>query len=79
MKTSLRSRRMFLQGVVGAALAVPFLPSLVPSRALAQAGSGPNNLAIVYTKYGNEFTKSSWTHSWTRTATPSSTTRWPLT
>ena len=57
MKASRASRRMFLQGVGGAALAIPFLPSLDAAPAYAQTSGGPKNLVMVYTKYGNEFSK----------------------
>src|SRR5262245_24902956 len=52
MKINPRSRRAFLQGLGGASLAVPFLPSLVPSRAEA-AERPPMRFAMMYYPYGN--------------------------
>lgn len=45
-------RRRFLQGVGGAALAVPFLSSLQPRAARAAAAAGPQRLVIFYTQNG---------------------------
>jgi len=45
-------RRRFLQGVGGAALAAPFLSSLQPRAAQAQAAAAPRRLVIFYTQNG---------------------------
>jgi len=45
-------RRRFLQGVGGAALAAPFLSSLQPRSAQAQAAAAPRRLVIFYTQNG---------------------------
>ena len=44
-------RRLFLKGAAGAALAAPFLPSLMPRKAWA-AATGPQRLVIFYTNNG---------------------------
>jgi hypothetical protein len=45
-------RRLFLQGVAGASLATPFLGSLVPRQAKAQAAAAAKRLVIFYTNNG---------------------------
>ena len=45
-------RRLFLKGVAGASLAAPFLPSLLPRKAFAAGGTGPQRLVIFYTQNG---------------------------
>jgi hypothetical protein len=52
MKLDPRSRRAFLQGAGGFSLAVPFLPSLAPSKAAAAPPQGPTRLVFVYHKFG---------------------------
>jgi Protein of unknown function (DUF1552) len=48
MKTIVSNRRLFLRGVGGATLAIPFLPSLVaPRRSWGETVIGPNNRAFV--------------------------------
>lgn len=51
MKLDPRSRRAFLQGASGAALAIPFLPSL--TRDAAAAAPGPTRFAMMVYPYGN--------------------------
>ena len=45
-------RRLFLKGAAGAALAAPFLPSLLPRKAFAAGATGPQRLVIFYTNNG---------------------------
>jgi hypothetical protein len=45
-------RRLFLKGAAGAALAAPFLPSLLPRKAFAAGATGPQRLVIFYTQNG---------------------------
>jgi hypothetical protein len=68
MRIDLRSRRAFLQGVGGASLAIPFLSSLVPSKAAA-ATQGPTRFVMMYYPYGN-CQRSWWTNSAPTTPSP---------
>jgi hypothetical protein len=45
-------RRLFLKGAAGAALAAPFLPSLLPRKAFGATATGPQRLVIFYTQNG---------------------------
>jgi len=45
-------RRLFLKGIAGASLAAPFLSSLMPRAARAQAAPSPRRLVIFYTNNG---------------------------
>ena len=45
-------RRLFLKGAAGAALAAPFLPSLLPRTAFGASATGPQRLVIFYTQNG---------------------------
>ena len=45
-------RRQFLKGAAGAALAAPFLPSLMSRKAFAAGATGPQRLVIFYTQNG---------------------------
>jgi hypothetical protein len=51
MKIHKTSRRMFLQGAGGAALAIPFLPSLWGKEARAQSASIPKRYIAVWSDY----------------------------
>jgi hypothetical protein len=66
---------MFLEGLGGASLAIPFLPSLLPRQARAQQARGPTRFAMVYTKYGNHY-RSWWTNTAPTTAAPDDSYRW---
>jgi hypothetical protein len=48
----LLNRRIVLRGVGGAAVAAPFLSSLVDRRAKAQAAAPPKRLLVMFTHYG---------------------------
>jgi hypothetical protein len=52
MRFSRTSRRAFLQGASGFSLAVPFLPSLMPTRALAAVDRQPMRFVMIYNRYG---------------------------
>ncbi len=45
-------RRVFLRGLGGACVAAPFLESIAPRRARAQAPSAPRRLIVMFTHYG---------------------------
>lgn len=51
MKVDLTSRRMFLQGAGGALLAIPFLSSLLPREARAQAANAPKRYVAIWSNY----------------------------
>ncbi len=51
MRVHRLSRRMFLQGAGGAALAIPFLPSLVAGEARAQSQAAPRRYVSLWSSY----------------------------
>lgn len=55
MKQNPISRRAFLQGLGGTALAIPFLTSLVPSNALAQASTPPMRFVFMGARFGRHY------------------------
>jgi hypothetical protein len=50
-----RTRRQFLQGASGALLALPFLPSLLPREAQAQAAAPPTRYVQIIDHYGRAY------------------------